>query len=120
MDERNCSVTLYGQKEYDETLANISACSLYVENSSRCTGDEYCVWKVAFESGVCLVDSTMTITTTTMEATTNTTTAGDGGTTTAGDGATTTGGDGEIGRHPGEGVLKGAGKGVLSRTEAIA
>ena len=55
-----------------ETLANISACSLNVENASGCAADSLCMWKPMFESGVCLLDPSMTTTSTTTSTTTTT------------------------------------------------
>ncbi|CAE7717815.1 unnamed protein product, partial [Symbiodinium pilosum] len=57
VDDRQCSTTLYGIKEYLETLGNISKCAVdYVENSSGCIGDTTCMWRPMFESGVCMLN----------------------------------------------------------------
>ncbi|CAE7351814.1 unnamed protein product, partial [Symbiodinium pilosum] len=67
VDDRQCSTTLYGVKEYLETLGNISKCAVdYVENASGCIGDTSCMWRPMFESGVCMLDPKSVTTTTTV------------------------------------------------------
>ncbi|OLQ02895.1 hypothetical protein AK812_SmicGene14202 [Symbiodinium microadriaticum] len=57
VDDRNCETTLYGIKEYLETLGNISTCAVdYVENETACVGDSTCMWRPMFQSGVCMLD----------------------------------------------------------------
>jgi len=75
VDERNCSEPFYGEKEYQETLGNISLCSLNVENATACEDDRLCMWRPIFETGVCLLDPAMTTTSTTTTTTTSTTAA---------------------------------------------
>ncbi|CAE7768454.1 unnamed protein product [Symbiodinium sp. CCMP2456] len=68
VDDRNCETTLYGIKEYLETLGNISTCAVdYVENETACVGDSTCMWKPMFQSGVCMLDPKSITTTTTVE-----------------------------------------------------
>ena len=67
VDDRQCTTTLYGVKEYLETLGNISKCAVdYVENASGCIGDTSCMWRPMFESGVCMLDPKSVTTTTTL------------------------------------------------------
>ncbi|CAE7037267.1 unnamed protein product [Symbiodinium natans] len=57
VDNRMCDTTLYGVKEYLETLGNISECAVnYVEKPAECMADSKCMWRPMFESGVCLLD----------------------------------------------------------------
>ncbi|CAE7511393.1 unnamed protein product [Symbiodinium sp. KB8] len=66
VDDRNCETTLYGIKEYLETLGNISTCAVdYVENETACVGDSTCMWRPMFQSGVCMLDPKSITTTTT-------------------------------------------------------
>jgi len=68
VDDRNCDTTLYGIKEYLETLGNISTCAVdYVENETACEGDSSCMWRPMFQSGVCLLNPKSITTTTTVE-----------------------------------------------------
>ncbi|CAE7194110.1 unnamed protein product [Symbiodinium sp. CCMP2592] len=60
VDERNCSTTVYGEKEYLESLAFIPNCSVYVENASACDADTMCYWRPMFETGICATQSTGT------------------------------------------------------------
>ena len=69
VDDRQCTTTLYGDKEYLETLGNISKCAVnYVENAPGCIADTDCMWRPMFETGVCMLDPKSVTTTTTVEA----------------------------------------------------